>query len=359
MAFVSMVIVFILIAAVILGAMLIAGLVLLIVGIVGKSKAKNAGKKSPTVCIVSGGVLLALPVITAVVLSVWGISSVIGTAIKRTGYECVPDRWRNEWVYDSQAKEEIIEALLTSADSGDQAAFARNFTPELQSKEDFEQTVQDFFAAYPGGFSNCERKDEGGGGGGSYNAGHNVRTDSLHFNTTLNGEWYYISVEFCYENTDEPDKVGVTDFKIMNLEAAAVFFEEYSRSMEHPDNAYLMCDRKSPDEINARLIGGQPFLWTPTDTPKLTADELRDLLKENKRLDDPALSEKLGEPNAFRKYVNSNGYEYYYELAERHGMPCYAYICADAPFGEIVSAFICTPTEYDYDYTLFDKENSE
>ena len=45
MAFVSMVIVFLLIAAVFLGLLLIAGVVLLIVGIVGKSKAKNAGKK--------------------------------------------------------------------------------------------------------------------------------------------------------------------------------------------------------------------------------------------------------------------------------------------------------------------------
>ena len=50
MAFVSMMIVLILIAGLILGGMLIAGLVLLlIVGIVRKGKAKNKGKKSPTI----------------------------------------------------------------------------------------------------------------------------------------------------------------------------------------------------------------------------------------------------------------------------------------------------------------------
>jgi hypothetical protein len=359
MAFVSMMIVLILIAGLILGGMLIAGLVLLIVGIVRKGKAKNKGKKSPTVCIVTGAVLLVLPVITAAVLAVWGVSSLVGTAIKRTQYECVPDRWRSEWVSDSQAEEDIIEALLTAADSGDREAFSRNFTPELQGREGFDEAVNAFFAAYPKGFAGCERKDENSGGSGSYNAGHNVRNDSVHFNTTLDGIWYYVSIEFCYENTDEPDKVGVTDFKIMNLEGAAAFFDEYYRDPDYSSDVYLICDIKSPDEISARMIGGQPFLWTPTDTPKLTADELRDILKENQQLDSAQLREKLGAPNAFRKFVSSNAYEYYYELQDRNGQPCYAILETDSPYGKIFSAFLCTPTDYDFDYTLYEKESSE
>ena len=359
MAFVSMMFVFFLIAAVILGALLITGLVLLIVGIVRKCSKKNAGKKSPSVLIVSGSVLLVLPVITVVLLSAWGVSSCAGTAFKRTQYECVPDRWRNEWVYDSQAEEEIIEALFNSADKGDREAFGKNFTPELQRKEGFDEAVNAFFAAYPKGFAGCERKDKNGGGSASYNYGHNVKNDSVHFNTTLGGEWYYVSVEFCYDNTDEPDKVGVTDFKIMNLEGAAVFFDEYWRNTDYGSDVYLLCDIKNSDEVSARLIGGQPLLWTPTDTPRLTADELRELLKENKRLDSPALLEKLGAPNAFCKYVNSNAYEYYYELQDRNGQPCYAELETDSPDGEIFMAFICTPTEYDYDYTLYDNESSE
>lgn len=359
MAFVSMVIVFLLIAAVILGVLLIAGLSLLIVGIVRKSNKKNIGKKSPVVCIVTGAVLLALPVITAVGLGIWGISSAVGNTFKRTKYECVPDRWRNERVMDYQAEDEIVDALLTSADSGDREAFGRNFTPELQRKEDFEETVNAFFAVCPKGFSNCEKSNESSGGSGSYNAGHNVRTDSVHFNTTLDGNWYYISIEFCYENTDEPDKVGVTDFKILNLEAAAVFFDEYYRDTDYASDVYLLCGIKSPDEVSARLIDSRPFLWTPTDTRKLTADELRDLLRENSRLDAPALSTQLGEPNAFCKYEFSNGYDYYYELADRNGLPCYAYICTDSPLGEIVSACISTPYAFDFDYALLDDGNGE
>ncbi|MBQ9901745.1 MAG: DUF5104 domain-containing protein [Clostridia bacterium] len=359
MAFVSMMFVFFLIAAVILGALLITGLVLLIVGIVRKCSQKNAGKKSPAVLIATGAVLLAIPVVLAVGLGIWGVSAAVSTAFKRTQYECVPDRWRNEWVTDSRAEEDILDALFTSADNGDREAFGKNFTPELQSREDFTEAVNAFFSAYPKGLAGCEQKDKGGGGSASYNYGHNVKNDSVHFNTTLGGEWYYISVEFCYDNTDEPDKVGVTDFKIMNLEGAAAFFDEYWRDTDYGSDVYLCCDIKSPDEVNARLIGGQPFLWTPTDTPKLTADELRELLKENKRLDSPALLEKLGAPNAFCKYVNSNAYEYYYELQDRNGQPCYAELETDAPDGEIFMAFICTPTEYDFDYTLFDEDNND
>ncbi len=359
MAFVSMVIVWIVIAAVILGLLLMAGLILLIVGIVGKVRAKNAGKKSPAVCIILGAVLLALPVFTAAGLGIWGISSCAGTAFQRTTYECVPDRWRNEWVMDSQAEEDIIQALLSSADSGDREAFSRNFTPELQSKAGFDQAVNAFFAAYPKGFSGCEQKDKSGGGSGSYNAGHNVKTYSTHFNTTLDGNWYYISIGFCYDNTDEPDKVGVTNFKIMNLEASAVFFDEYSRNMDYGSDVYLLCDIRSSSEVSARLIGGEPLLWTPTDTPKLTADQMRELLAPYERLDDPALMKTIGTANASRKYVNCSWFEYYYELASENGEPLYACIHThspfdepDIPYGEILSAYVGTSEKIDYDRSL-------
>ena len=159
MAFVSMMFVFFLIAAVILGALLITGLVLLIVGIVRKCSQKNAGKKSPAVLIATGAVLLAIPVVLAVGLGIWGVSAAVSTAFKRTQYECVPDRWRNEWVTDSRAEEDILDALFTSADNGDREAFGKNFTPELQSREDFTEAVNAFFSAYPKGLAGCEQKD--------------------------------------------------------------------------------------------------------------------------------------------------------------------------------------------------------
>ena len=59
-------------------------------------------------------------------------------------YDSVPERWRNEWVSDHRAASEVIEALLSSADSGDREAFSENFTPELQASDDFAETLDAF-----------------------------------------------------------------------------------------------------------------------------------------------------------------------------------------------------------------------
>ena len=80
MAFVSMMFVFLLIAAAILGGMLLGGTVLLIVGFLLRRNPKYAGKNAPTACIVAGGVLIGLPATAAlflllsVTLSLFGIS---------------------------------------------------------------------------------------------------------------------------------------------------------------------------------------------------------------------------------------------------------------------------------------------
>lgn len=358
MAFISMGLVFLVIVAIFLGILLIAGLILLVIGIINRHRKKYIGKHSPTVCIVTGAVIFSLPLMLVIGITVLGTASALKTALNRESYESIPDRWRNEWVSDSQAADEILQALLSSADSGDREAFSKNFTPEVQRKNGFDQAVDAFFAAFPQGLSQCEMRDKGGGGSGSYDHGHHVKTYGTHCNCMLDGQWYYISVECCYSHTDEPDKVGVTDFKVMNLEAAAVFFDRFSRDTEYLSDVYLLCDVRSPEEVSARLIGGQPFLWMSSETPKLTADELRELLKQNKRLDAPELKKKLGEPNAFRKYVNSNAYEYYYELTDRNGEPCYAEIETDSPLGAIICAFLCTPDKTDYDAILWSEEDS-
>ena len=298
MAFISMLLVFIIIAAILLGGMFLAGLILLIVGIVTRRRNKTIGKKAPVVCIVIGSVLLGLSVLAASAPFIFAASSLIDTALHPAQYECVPDRWRSEWVYDTQAGDEIIKALFTAADQGDREAFSRNFTPELQGTAGFNDAVDAFFAAYPAGLSECQPRNKNTGGSGTYDSGSHIKACNTHFSLILDGKWHYVSIDFCYSNTDEPDKVGVTSLKVMNLEAAAVFFDEYDRDTHYMNDVFLLCDIQSPDEVCARLIADQPLLWTPTDTPKLTADELRDLLREYKRLDAPELKEKLGQPNA-------------------------------------------------------------
>ena len=358
MAFVSMMFVALVIAAVILGGMLLIGLVLLIVGIVGRRKPQNKGKRFPTACIVAGGVMLGVPVILAAALVVESVIAVVRTTTERTEYEFVPDRWRNEWVTDdNEAAQEAVNALLLAADKGDRDGFAGNFTPALQQSEGFDEALDAFFAAYPGHLSLCELEGGVYVGGGSYDAGHVVKESSADYQCRLNGEWYRIYISFCYRNTDEPDEVGVRYFTLMNLGAAAVFDDGASRDPHYGDGVYLLCDIRSAEEVDARLIDGQPFLWIETGSTVFTAEEMRDILAGHERLDDPEVSGKIGAANVLEKRYNNTAYHYYYELASENGEPRYAYFTTDSPFGKILSAYVCTPDETDYDKPLWEEEN--
>ena len=354
MTFASMLFVFVLIAALIVGLLLITGIILIIVGLVNKSRKKYSGKKSPAVCIIAGTVLIALPAVTAAALAVFGISASVKNMFYRPQYDSVPELWRNERVTQSRAKDDIIDALLDTADSGSREAFSRNFTPELQRRADFDDAVTRFLEKYPVGLSQCEKENMSEGDTDSYDYGTTIKNGSVSFTCTLEGKWYSVSVGYCYRNTEDPDKIGVTDFHVMNLEAAAVCYEESSRGIDNLKDIYLLCDIRSSSEVSARLIGGLPYLWTSTDIPTVPEDELRVLVKYGGRLDDPMLSKMLGQPNIGIKHDDSTEYGYFYEILPNGGEPRYAYFQTDSEFGNIVWACICTPYEVDYDHPLFE-----
>ena len=301
-----------------------------------------------------GAVLAACMVLSGCVndKTVENLGRLVKGTLGFTGYDSVSERWKNEHVSDNRAAEQAIEALIESADRGDRDAFAKNFTDELRGTSEFDSLLDDFFAEYPKGLSEVRLNGSGVSSSGSYNYGHNVLEGSTNYKCTLNGEWYIINLGFCYENTDEPEKVGVDFFTIMNTEARAVHQDAYSRDSEHYENIHLLCDIRSSDEVNARMIGGYPKLWTDTDTEKLTADEMRELLSEYRSLGVPEVRDRIGDANAEEKFFNCTGYDYYYELAPENGEPRYAYICAAAPYGRIIDAYLSTPDETIYDDPL-------
>ena len=274
------------------------------------------------------------------------------TAIKRTQYECVPDKWRNEHVHDNQAAQEVLDALLESADKGDREAFAKNFTPKLQAAPGFEDALEDFFCSYPVGLSECGIKVGTVGGGGSYDHGHNVLTAGTGIDLWMDGNWYTIGIGFCYENTDNPDEVGVTEFTIRNLEGDAFFRNEYSKDQGYLEDEYLVCSIMSSDEVSARLINGMTFLWKDTPEPKLTEDEMRTLLTDHRDdgIGSPEVLGVIGEPNVSYKSPHATGYDYYYELAPKSdGTPQYVYICTSGPHGRIIDAYLCDTEDQYYD----------
>jgi len=322
---------YIIIAIVVLIILFFVGLILLVRGLLKKPLAEYSGSNKPKVLMIIGTVMLCIPLVAIVGVSVWGISSSVSTWYSRAHYQCVPDIWRNESVSQTSAEDEIIKALLTSADKGSRDVFARNFTPEMQKAKGFDKAVDDFLAAYPVGLSECKKNDKTRPDSDSYETEATVKTDSLSFRCDLGETNYFIILEYCYRNDDHPEKVGVTNFKVMNLEAAAVYYDGESGNAAY---SFPVCDIKSSSEYNARLIGGRAYLWTPTDTPRISADELRHILEKTNRLDDPILKYSIGEPNLCIKQPDSTEYGYFFQLTDLNGEPCYAYFQTDSERGK-------------------------
>lgn len=352
MAFASMIIVFMAIILLILGILLVAGLIFLGIGMVKRKNPKNKGKKHPIVFIVIGSLLSLPAAVSIVIVLVTSLITNTKTAIKRTQYECLPDKWRNERVQDHKAAQEVLDALLKAADEGDKEAFALNFTPEIQKQSDFDDTLDIFFKSYPEGFSECDIEVGPVGGGGAYNYGHNVLNAGTSIDVVMDGEWYTIGLSFCYENTDNPEKVGVTNFTIMNLGGAAYYNNEYNKNTLHFEDEYLICSIMNDQEISARLINDIPLLWTDTPEPKLTENEMRELLNNyrDKGIWIPEVHDVIGEPNARIKLSNATGYDYYYELAQKEdSTPQYVHICTSSEKGRIIDAYLCDSENQYYD----------
>ncbi len=345
MAFFSLMLVGVVIALIILGIFAVIGLVLLVAGIVCKKKDKNKGRKFPVVLIAIGSVFLGIPVMLGLVMLVSGAFGEISKGIEGTTYESVTDEWRNGgYIGDATAKKQAINALCEFSESGDKESFSELFTRNIQAEQGFQEEIDAYFESYPKGLGLCELDGGLGSSSGSTDDGLRTSTVSTYYTCMLDGEWYFISLCFCYENDKSPEDIGVTDFHILNLEA-------YAMDRDYDENEHLSCTIESEDNVTARLIDDRAFRFTPTPDRKITADELKRYLVGHKDIGE--IRKKYGEPNVYKKYSNCTGHDFYYELVpENEGEPLYAYICAGGQHnGEIYSVYLCTDKE-----TLYGRE---
>lgn len=321
------------IACIVLGLLFVVGLVLLLVGLINRKKPKYEGKKSPVVCISIGSVLLLIPVVTVVVL--------IGNAVyseiieKNIRYDNVADKWRHQDVYDHQAVDEAIDALLSSADKGDSEAFADVFTPNLQKDIRFDNELDAFFKNYPVGLSQCELDGGLTSSNSSFVNDESVENASAYFTCVLDGEWYFITMKLCYDNTASPDDVGITFFCIENLEANAV-------GREYSDNEHIICELVDEKFVSARLICGKGFCFTDYPEREISEEMMRSCLESCDSISE--ISQLIGEPNVTKKYDGSAGCDYYYELTPENGEPRYAHISTSRN-GDLLYAYVCSDTD--------------
>ena len=353
MALFHLLMVMLIIPLIIIGIIgMLVGLILLIVGIINRKKPANQGKRFPKVFITIGSILLIVPFLTTSALVISSVVSIFRS------YDSLPDRWNNIWISDSMASDDAVKALTNAAGKGDREALAKCFSADVRKDPDFDKMLDEFIQNYPTEISQCELDGSSSGSSASYDYGHVVKTGGGHYECDHNGERYFFNLYFCHENTDEPDKVGVTWFSVTNIEAQAKKSAEYD-PIDNEDPRGMECLIISSDEVNAKLIGGVPYLWEPTPDKKFSEDEMRKLLSGAASMEDVYAA--AGTPNASYKAFNSTGYEYFYELRSSEKEPRYANICASSPKGYIIDAYVCTPDETIYDNPLkeFEKPKDE
>ena len=352
MAFASMFILAVVTIFVILLLIFLFGLIVFIIGIANSRKIKRDKKKWPVVLMVIGALNMIPPVIIAVVLII--LASVYNYRVEHMLdiYGTIPEAWKNVETVDQNAGKQALSMLLKAADDNDRDAFIECFSEETRSRDDFEDVVDAFFEAYPGGFSETEFSYNAHGGQNSINGGKGA----VHgYEGEVDGEFYYITLGYCYWNDDHPESVGVNKLLIMTVAGDAGYNAGLTDINPDNEDIYILCYFPGPDEVNARRINRYTYLWEETDGPVLTADEMREYLSGFETLQEAIDGGGIGRPNSnpvYRGGVVSN--EYYYELQPVNGEPRYAHIRTSGPYGRIIQAVECTPDGADYDNMIKD-----
>ena len=147
-------------------------------------------------------------------------------------YENAPEKWRHTWfIYSSGlACEEAMDGLIAAAEAGDREALKKMFAPNVYNQPGFDKELDDFLAAYPGGFLSenadlSDMYDHGGVESGSVDEGSRNYRYGRGGHVTLNGEYYIMDVDLCYINDAVKDAVGVTSFHIYTMNSVARYKE--------------------------------------------------------------------------------------------------------------------------------------
>lgn len=266
----------------------------------------------------------------------------------------VREYWKSHYNSERTAADQAYKKLFEAAEKDDKVRFADNFTEEVRTRSDFNVFLDAFFEKYPKGLSKCETEYSSQGSSGSYDYGDKKETAHCCYILTFEGQKYWIHMGYCYKSTKHPEELGITYLSIMNLEGYALFLtERNARLFENPDYDYnkevpLVCIILGEDTVKARLINKVPYQWADTDSKKLTEDEMRKLLTDNRNEGIKPVMEKIGEPNVTAHFYGNNSYTYIYELTSKDGEHRYAVISTSRQFGRIIDAYTCTADSCDY-----------
>lgn len=318
MAFISMVFVALFIVGAILLGIGLIGLIITIVSVIKRRRTPEGVKKKKAGLIV-GIILMSVPVVPVAAILIYGAYSRITLEIQRANYTCLTDEWRNEYVPEDKAAKAAMEAMLKAADEGDKEEIKAMFSENAQN-EQLDKQIDQFLATYPGKLLQTELPEDflseyacdysKTDWSESSENGFNKEYFSVCFDVEMDGERYYISMEGCNHNDNNPEEIGLLLFTV-ETELAYVVEKEYS------ETDYIYSDMMQDADFEVRKIDGKLCAFTPINR-KISQEEALETLREKFWLED--YIEKYGEANAVINYDKESGDgEYYYELLPENG----------------------------------------
>ena len=349
MAFASMFIVVLLIAAICLFFSFVLGLVLLIIGLVNSSRVK---KVWPIILDILGIMIMIPPVVITIVVVIAASKYNYNIEHMMEKYGTVTEAWKNVQVIDEKASNQAFEALFEAADAGDRDAFVANFSQEMREDPAFDDAVDAFFEAYPGGFADAELTYNAHGG---RTTGEDWSGAKRGYECVIDGVHYYVTVGFVSHSDEHPEMVGINFFTVMNVEGYAEYTFGDTEINEDNEDIFLLCYVPGSDEVSARRINRYAYLWNESEVPPMTKEEMHDYLAQFTTLQEAIDAGGIGQPNVIPLRDGIDLGEYFYELQPVDGEPRYADIQTSGPFGRIIVAYECTETSADYNDCIVER----
>ncbi len=196
--------------------MLIAGIVLLVVGIVKKRQYKKNGmvKKYPKVCIVLGIILTIIPVS---IVGYVGISSILKPSDNGYNPDTYDPQTSSSFSDYEYCEEKVIKEVIRCMDYDDVIGLKGLFAEcAIADETKMDEKINNAMDIYEGVSVSYERVSYDGGStktrdGKSYNKGY---TCTVHNLETSTGEVYNIEIRIKLVDYDEPEKEGIASIQI-------------------------------------------------------------------------------------------------------------------------------------------------
>lgn len=321
MAFASMFIVtFLFVIVIVAVVMIIVGIIFLAVGAAAKGKPKNIGKKYPNVFIAVGISILILPAGLIIYIGINGMTGYVNENI--VTYDNIVDKWKNTNPNDDTVRNDVMKAVLNSAENGDKEKLVKVFSDEIKNDPNLSSQIDEFIKNFPKGLSKA---------GFKYISGVNYGDHfPFTYETLLNGEYYLIICNCCTTNRDGSSKIGVSSFIIKNARAYVVNDDTSS-------DKHIACIINNDSSIGICRINGNFRIFNKIDRTITEEEVIKtfESMKNVKTIDE--FKSLYGEPNS--SYEESYFYCFAYELAPKNGEPLYV-IISQVEDGTISNAHI-------------------